>query len=496
MTSDAGLIPETISQLEGREKQDEVIKAPSPPPAETEVKTEAAAPSAQAVSATVEAESPAKAASMSDAALPGEARTDSVAEEPGRDAAAGQGVALTPAALASFDLTPARPGGSLGDAEAALERRDYATARLLFQTIGRTDAAKAIEDALAALDRKDYAIAGRLLEALGPRKSLAPAEGSEAPKSDQEKPASPPSVEVVPVVEPDDRRPSVLAAPATRRGRKPLVVAAGLAILALLGAWALYGRHGGTVASAGGEAATALDSSGGPVKASSKPDVGSAAGDDGRSEAHDFTAALAQLTSRLDRIESNYGARLDQLGQRSDPNASARLVALSARLDGLEKKAAAPAPNSSELGELGTKLEKLEKKVATATPSAKEMSDLAMRVENLEKRSAPALDGPTKPDAGVAAKRASAAAKAEPPVPNGDARPGAKPVLRNYSVADVQDGFAVVESRYGTQEVGPGDFIPGAGRVLRIERRGGEWYVLTSNGVIGRGAGPYPAPRN
>ena len=85
-------------------------------------------------------------------------------------------------------------------------------------------------------------------------------------------------------------------------------------------------------------------------------------------------------------------------------------------------------------------------------------------------------------------------AKAQPPAPNGDPRSGAaKPVLRNYSVSDVQDGFAVVESRYGSQEVAPGDFIPGAGRVLRIERRGGDWYIVTSNGVIGRGSGPYPA---
>ena len=147
------------------------------------------------------------------------------------------------------------------------------------------------------------------------------------------------------------------------------------------------------------------------------------------------------------------------------------------------------------MSELGAKLEKLEKKVAAATPSAKEVSDLTTRLDKLEKRTAAALDGPAKPEAEAGSKHATSVAKAQPPGPNGDQRPGAaRPVMREYSVSDVQDGFAVIESRYGSQEVAPGDFIPGAGRVLRIERRGGEWYVLTSNGVIGRGSGTYPSP--
>ncbi len=272
--------------------------------------------------------------------------------------------------------------------------------------------------------------------------------------------------------------------------------AAGLALLALLGAAAMYAKQSGrTIAVAGGEAPAALASSSDLVKPPPKPDTGSAAIEDGRPKTDDLSAALAQVTSRLDRIETTYRARLDQLGQRSDPNASARLADLSARLDALEKKAAAPAPNSGEVSELGAKLEKLEKKVAAATPSAKEVSDLATRLDKLEKRTAAALDGPAKPEADAGSKHATSVAKAQPPGPNGDQRPGAaRPVMREYSVSDVQDGFAVIESRYGSQEVAPGDFIPGAGRVLRIERRGGEWYVLTSNGVIGRGSGTYPAP--
>ena len=50
--------------------------------------------------------------------------------------------------------------------------------------------------------------------------------------------------------------------------------------------------------------------------------------------------------------------------------------------------------------------------------------------------------------------------------------------------------MALVDGRYGVQQVGPGDFIPGAGRVLRIERRGGEWIVQTSRGFISSGPPP------
>src|ERR1700733_150794 len=78
-------------------------------------------------------------------------------------------------------------------------------------------------------------------------------------------------------------------------------------------------------------------------------------------------------------------------------------------------------------------------------------------------------------------------ARADRSAPNETAKsdnPG--PLLRDYSVEDPRDGIAVVDSRSGPQEVATGDFIPGAGRVLRIEKRRGDWFVLTSRGGIWR----------
>jgi hypothetical protein len=59
-----------------------------------------------------------------------------------------------------------------------------------------------------------------------------------------------------------------------------------------------------------------------------------------------------------------------------------------------------------------------------------------------------------------------------------------RPLLRGYIVLDARGDVALVGGRYGEQEVRRGDFLPGAGRVERIELRGGRWTVLTSEGLI------------
>jgi len=53
-----------------------------------------------------------------------------------------------------------------------------------------------------------------------------------------------------------------------------------------------------------------------------------------------------------------------------------------------------------------------------------------------------------------------------------------------YVLRDVYRGEALVQSRDGMRVIAPGDRLPGAGRVIRIARRGGGWIVVTSGGVI------------
>ncbi len=151
----------------------------------------------------------------------------------------------------------------------------------------------------------------------------------------------------------------------------------------------------------------------------------------------DLGGALALLTTRVDRVDHDQSARLDKLADRIDHDSTARIADLAARLDKLEKRpptvvAAAPTP---------------------PTPSPKQAA-LAAR-----------------PDAVVSNETTGSIEKPRAP-------------LRGYWLVEVQDGFAVVDGRDGPQQVAPGDVLPGAGRVLRIERRGHDWVVVTSAGII------------
>jgi hypothetical protein len=137
------------------------------------------------------------------------------------------------------------------------------------------------------------------------------------------------------------------------------------------------------------------------------------------------------------------------------------------------------------------RLDKLEKRIAAAATPASEIAGLTTRLNKLEKRAAVAGASSANPLPPAAPRQLSLMARAEPSAPNETARPDDPgPVLRDYSVESVRDGIAVINGRDGPQEVAPGDSVPGAGRVLRIEKQGNDWFVLTSRGVIASGPAP------
>ena len=60
-----------------------------------------------------------------------------------------------------------------------------------------------------------------------------------------------------------------------------------------------------------------------------------------------------------------------------------------------------------------------------------------------------------------------------------------KSSIGGYVLRDVYRGMALVERRDGLiEEIAQGDLLPGAGRVTAIERRGRDWIVVTTQGVI------------
>jgi hypothetical protein len=143
--------------------------------------------------------------------------------------------------------------------------------------------------------------------------------------------------------------------------------------------------------------------------------------------ARDLGGAFTQLTARVDRVDHDQSARLDKLADRIDHESTARIADLATRVDKLEKKQAAPA---------------------------------------------------AKPDPGVSNETTGSIARPQAP-------------LRGYWLVEVQDGSAIVDGRDGPQQVAPGDFLPGAGRVQRIERRGQGWVVVTTSGLIVADQSPF-----
>ena len=415
----------------------------------------------------------------------------------------------SPVAAASFDGAATDP---LREASAALDDRDYATAQRLFEAVGRKDVAEAIKDALAALDRKDFAKAQGLFEALGqngaaPAQVKGPAPASPAPPNSaapaggpmgsvslneaRQKPViSPP--EVIPVPDAAFRRPPPQAEKAKSRRLKPLFLGTVLVLFAVFGASAIYGSPlSWTFPTTKSQAIAGLSSGVNVLRADLAAITGQGAHEEGRSSTGDPSAALTQLTDRLDKIEHEYGARLDKLGERVDQDSSSRFSDIAARLDKLEKKAALPATPVPESADVVARLDKLEKRIAAAAAPASEIAGLTTRLNKLEKRAAVAGGSLAAPLPPAAPRQSSLMARAEPSAPKETARsddPG--PVLRDYSVESVRDGVAVVDSRYGPQEVAAGDSLPGAGRVLRIEKQGNDWFVLTSRGVIESGPAP------
>jgi hypothetical protein len=422
----------------------------------------------------------------------------------------------SPVGGASFDGAKVDP---LREASAALDDRDYATAQRLFEAVGRKDVAEAIKDALAALDRKDFAKAQRLFEALSQKDAAAePVTGAAGAPVNESAPASPAppksatstaapmasdsqnkaiqkpltsAPEVVPLADAAYRRPPPEAKKAKSRRLGPLFLGAGLVAFAVLGVSAIYGSPSNwTIAVTKSQAIAGLSSGAHILKAHLEAVMGRSAGEEERSATRAPDAALAQLTERLDQIEHEYGARFDKLGERFDQDSPSRFADMAARLDRLEKKAALPASPASESADVVARLDKLEKRIAAAAAPASEIAGLTTRLNRLEKRVAVASASSAKPPP-AAPRQSRLMARADPSAPYETARPDDPgPVLRDYSVESVRDGVAVVDGRDGPQEVAPGDSVPGAGRVLRIEKQGNDWFVLTSRGVIASGQAP------
>ena len=148
----------------------------------------------------------------------------------------------------------------------------------------------------------------------------------------------------------------------------------------------------------------------------------------------DVGGAVAQVAARMDRLEKEQGARLDKLGDRIDQNAATRLADVTARLDRLEARTTVAA-------------------VAPAPAKAAGKTEVAKFPAGVSDETTGAIDKP-------------------------------RAALHGYRLSEIHNGYAMIDSPSGEFAVAPGDIVPGGGRVLRIERRGRDWVVVTTRGQI------------
>ncbi|MGC2784724.1 MAG: hypothetical protein WA397_13020, partial [Roseiarcus sp.] len=305
-----------------------------------------------------------------------------------------------------------------------------------------------------ALDRKDFAKAQRLFEALSQKgavaeqvtgaaaaqvKEAAAAQVSESPPASPAPPkpatlAGGPMAfdswnkalqkpltsapEVIPLADAAYRRPPPQAEKAKSRRLKPLFLGTGLMLFAVFGVSAIYGSPlNWTFPTTKSQAIAGLSSAADVLKADLVAITGQSAREEERPAIRDLSAALTQLTARLDQIEHEYGARLDKVSEHVDQDSSSRFADIAARLDKLEKKAALPATPVSESADVLARLDKLEKRVAVAAAPSSEIASLTTRLNKLEKRAAVAGARSANPLPSAAPKHSSLMARAEPSAP-------------------------------------------------------------------------------
>lgn len=145
----------------------------------------------------------------------------------------------------------------------------------------------------------------------------------------------------------------------------------------------------------------------------------------------------------------NANAVNDRLAQLSSD-----VAALKSKLDSAKNE------TSTQFSRIAERLDRAEK--AQAEPAAK-LAAISETVERIERKSAAGAD--------VTGSI----------VPKQQDRP---PVVESWVLREIDDGRALVQSRLGYFEVGPGSYLPGIGRVEGIRREEGRWVVVTAKGLI------------
>jgi hypothetical protein len=121
---------------------------------------------------------------------------------------------------------------------------------------------------------------------------------------------------------------------------------------------------------------------------------------------------------------------------------------------------------------------------SAARATTNQYAKIADRLDRIDQRNAAAAETtaslPAVTQAVSSTQTAALAVTTPPELPKLSDR-----ILPDWVVHDVQNGHALVESRYGGLfAVSAGSVLPGIGRVDMIKRQDGHWVVLTARGTI------------
>lgn len=227
---------------------------------------------------------------------------------------------------------------------------------------------------------------------------------------------------------------------------------------------------------------------------------------------------MAALATRIDQVEAiaRHAEAQDVVGLRasvtslqanletSRSQTHTAIIEFSARVEALDRDSAARMLYAAR--DNAVRFEKLDRDVTArlgevdkfVMRSAERITKLELRTDPVVGPSPVSFAPPATPRAPMALApisfpRLRPLAEADAaPLPAETTRVAATPRSANahripvygYVLRDVRQGVAVLEGRSGLRQVAPGDDIPGAGRVRAIEKRGREWVVVTSIGVI------------
>lgn len=261
------------------------------------------------------------------------------------------------------------------------------------------------------------------------------------------------------------------AGPSPRSWTRPALVAAGFSLALALG-WA-----GGTQLT--------------PSQAAATPDWSRALAAEMRRGHEDIAALKADFAG----LKAGFAALAQDVARSGDEAAARRSQAEAQAAEQIDR---ATRDLSARLGRLGEAVERIE----DADRGQVQLAAIADRLDRIERRWVETQSRTEAP--ALLAKAPEPERKAEAPAPSvkaGDPEPtqtaslgeakGEKGDARSlpvegWALRDVYDGLALVEGKNRRlYEVAPGQILPGVGVVEKIERRGRNWVVVTSRGLIG-----------